>query len=115
MYRWKITSFMIFSSMFWTISMSSASLTWFIVSSIWQSGTPKEEPKGDSDDELKGDTETEDGSTSSEVVKVKDEEVDSKLLQSYPETHDSGVGSGMESAEDRGIQKRRMHSLEEDQ
>lgn len=113
MYRWKIASFVIFSSMFWTISMSSASLTWFIVSSIWQSGTPKEEIKGDSHDDLKEDTETEEGSSLSEGVKVKDEEVDSKLLQSYPETHDSGVGSGMESAEARGIQKRRMHSLQD--
>ncbi len=95
--------------------MGSASLTWFIVSSIWQSGTPKEELKGDSEDELKEDTETEETSSLSDIVKVKDEEVDSKLLQSYPETGDAAVGSGLESAEARGILKRRMHSLKADQ
>lgn len=105
--------------------MGSASLTWFVVTSIFQSGTTttvtststntstKEESKGDFEDDSKEDTETEGSNSSGGVIKVKDEETESNLLQSYPvETGDAGIGSGLENAEARGIQKRRKHSQE---
>lgn len=99
--------------------MGTASLTWFIVSSVLQSDTPKEEeePKKNTQKRVKEDPEPEDSSSSSDAdnVKVKDEEVESRLLQSYPaEAGDAGVGSGLESAEARGIQKRRIHSPEDE-
>lgn len=43
MYRWKITSFIVFSSLFWTVSMSSCVLTWLVLTSVLLPATPKEE------------------------------------------------------------------------
>lgn len=45
MYRWKLTSFVVFSSLFWTVSMASASLTWFLLTWVLKSETPKNEIK----------------------------------------------------------------------
>jgi hypothetical protein len=106
MYRWKLTSFVIFSSLFWTISMGSAGLTWFILSSVLQP-VPTQEVKEESAESVKD--EPEDDEPLSEPVKVKQEEPES-LLQSYPPAGDAGQGSGLESAEARGVQKRRSHS-----
>lgn len=102
--------------------MASASLTWFILNSILQSSTPKEEAKEEDkkqvkdepEHEIKEEIEPDEGSFSTGAVKVKEEEESSRLLQSYPaEAGDSGMGSGLESAEAQGIQKRRIHSPEE--
>ena len=107
--------------------MASASLTWFILNSILQTSTPKEEAKEEAkeedkkevqdepEDEIKEEIEPDEGSFSTGAVKVKEEEEESsRLLQSYPaEAGDSGMGSGLESAEAQGIQKRRIHSPEE--
>lgn len=118
MYRWKITSFVVFSSLFWTVSMASASLTWFLLTWIMQSETPKGEIKEEEEQEEEEFSETikaepEDSKSSDEPIKVKKEESDTSLLQSYPaEGEHAGIGSGRESAEARGVQKRRSHSTE---
>ena len=119
MYRWKITSFVIFSSLFWTVSMASASLTWFLLMWIMQFETPKGEIKEEVEEvgeEEFSETikpEPEDSKSSDEPIKVKKEESETSLLQSYPaEGEHTGIGSGRESAEARGVQKRRSHPTE---
>ena len=116
MYRWKITSFMIFSSLFWTISMSSVGVTWLLMNWVLHpAATPKEEVKEESPDMVKNEPETEDSGSSGEPVKIKKEEPgeaeSSSLLQSYPEG-EPAIGSGLESAEERGLQRRRSHLTE---
>lgn len=95
--------------------MGSAGLTWFLLNWILhpekivkdEPEDVKEEPSGLVKDE------PEDDESTSESGKVKEEEPESTILQSYPPTaEDSGLGSGMESAEARGVQKRRSHVLE---
>lgn len=112
MYRWKLTSFVVFSSMFWTVSMASASLTWFILAWIMRPETPKGEIKEEEYPEAIKE-EPEDSSSSSESVKVKKEEPETSLLQSYPAEGDYAAGLG-ESTEARGVQKRKSHLTEGD-
>jgi hypothetical protein len=115
MYRWKLTSFVVFSSLFWTVSVASATLTWFILNSIMQSPTPQAEIKeeGKIPEAIK--EEPEDTSSSSDSIKIKKEEPETSLTQSYPAEGDyPGLGSGRESAEARGVQKRKGHSTEGD-
>lgn len=95
--------------------MGSAGLTWFILSSILQpETTPHDKIKEESPGLVKD--EPEDNGSSSASLKIKKEEPESSaLLQSYPPAgDDSGLGSGMESAEAPGVQKRRSHSTEDD-
>ncbi|KAJ5390681.1 uncharacterized protein N7496_001749 [Penicillium cataractarum] len=106
-------------SIFWTVSMASASLTWFLLTWIMQSDKPKGEIKEEGEEEEEFSAaikeELEDSGSSSEPVKVKKEESETSLLQSYPaEGESAGLGSGRESAEARGVQKRRSHSTEGD-
>ena len=66
----------------------------------------KEEPQ----DSIK--EESEDGNTSDESFEVKKEEPyeqERRLLSSYPAEGEDGTGSGLESAEARGVQRRRSH------
>lgn len=97
--------------------MSSAGLTWLVLSWVLQPApTPKEEEEGEVKEESpeRVKAEPEDDGSSSEPVNVKEEERES-LLQSYPPAgDDGGQGSGLESAEARGVQKRRSHLTEDD-
>lgn len=114
MYRWKLTSFVVFSSLFWTVSMASASLTWFLLTWVLKSETPKNEIKEEEElpEAIKEEL-GEDSSSSEPIKKVKKEEPETSLLQSYPvEGEYAGIGSGREGAEARGVQKRRSHSTE---
>ncbi|KAJ5132734.1 hypothetical protein N7448_006892 [Penicillium atrosanguineum] len=112
MYRWKLTSFVVFSSLFWTISMGSAGLTWFVLSLVLQPAPIEEQIKEEETERVKD--EPEDDDSSSEHVKVKEEEPE-RMLQSYPRAGDEAAqGSGLESAEARGMQKRRSRLLEDD-
>lgn len=89
--------------------MGSAGLTWFVLSWVLQpEPTPKkEEVKEESPERVKDEPEDED--SSSEPVKVKREEPES-LLRMYPSAgDDAGQGSGLESSEARGVQRRRSH------
>lgn len=115
MYRWKLTSFVVFSSLFWTVSVASASLTWFILTSIMQSGIPQAEIKEEENVPESIKEEPEDSSSSSDSVKIKKEEPETSLLKSYAaEGEYPGLGSGRESAEARGVQKRKSHATEGD-
>lgn len=114
MYRWKVTAFFVFSSLFWTVSMGSAGLTWFLLN--WALNSQKtvkreqEEVKKEPSDLVKDEPE-DNGSSSGSVKK---EEPESSSLQSCPpERDDSGLGSGIESAEARGVQRRRSHLAEQ--
>lgn len=118
MYRWKLTSFVIFSSMFWTVSMASASLTWFLLNLVLRpEPVSMEEIKDEEHDIVKEESETEDIGSSSGPVKVKEEpeeQASSSLLQSYLADDEGGIGSGLEDPEGRGLQKRRSHLSEYD-
>ncbi|KAJ5167887.1 uncharacterized protein N7482_003481 [Penicillium canariense] len=94
MYRWKLTSFVVFSSLFWTVSMASASLTWLLLSLILQPGTLKEEIKEEEETPEAIKDDPEDSSSSSEPVKIKKEGVETSLLQSYPPEGDNAATCG---------------------
>lgn len=96
--------------------MGSAGLTWFVLSVVLQPAPTKEEIKEEiNEEELERvKDEPEDNDSSSEHVKVKEEEPEG-MLQSYPRAGDDAAqGSGLESTEVRGVQKRRSRLLEED-
>lgn len=115
MYRWRITSFVVFSSLFWSVSMLSAGLTWLAMT--WVLGTmPENEIKEEPEGSIKEDPEDTDTSDeSSEVKKEEPEEQERRLLSSYPaEVDEAGTGSGLESAEARGLQRRRSHLTQTD-
>lgn len=115
MYRWRITSFIVFSSLFWSVSMLSAGVTWLAMT--WILGTiPKDEIKGEPEDSIKEDPEDQDTSDeSSEVKKEEPEEQERRLLSSYlAEGDEASTGSGIESAEARGVQRRRSHLTQTD-
>jgi hypothetical protein len=110
MYRWKVTSFVVFTSLFWFVSVGSATLTWLALTSVLQpAATPKaeikEEPQGLVKDE------SDDDSSSGGPFRIKkEEEPESSLVHNYPtESDEAGMGSGLESAEARGLQRRRSH------
>ncbi|KAJ5045978.1 hypothetical protein NUH16_002803 [Penicillium rubens] len=97
------------SSLFWSVSVLSAGLTWLAMT--WVLGAmPKNEIKEEPEDSIK--EESGDGDTSDESSEVKKEEPEEheRLLSSYPAEDDEvGTGSGLESAEARGVQRRRSH------
>ncbi|KAJ5095512.1 hypothetical protein NUU61_004868 [Penicillium alfredii] len=108
MYRWKLTSFVVFSSVFWSLSLASAGATWLLLTWALRPQETPESIKAEPRDLIK--EEPEEDSSSDESVVVKKEEPDSTLVKSYPvEGDESGIGSGLESAEARGVQKRRSH------
>jgi hypothetical protein len=84
--------------------MASASLTWLALTWVWET-TPKNEIKEEPRDLVKN--ESEDDISSDESVKKEDSET--RLLHSYP-AEGEAMGSGLESAEARGVQKRRSHA-----
>lgn len=91
--------------------MLSASLTWLALT--WILGTISEnEIKGEPEELIK--EESEELETSEESSGIKKEEPESRLLSDYPaEGEGAGQGSGLESAEARGLQKRRSHTTPE--
>ena len=83
----------------------------------WVLGTePKNEIKEEPEDSIKEDPEEQDTSDeSSEVKKEEPEEQERTLLSSYPaEGNEGSAGSGLESAEARGVQRRRSHLTQTD-
>ncbi|KAJ5728349.1 hypothetical protein N7493_004679 [Penicillium malachiteum] len=120
MYRWKLTSFIVFSSLFWTVSMSTASLIWFVLSSLKPEATSTDEIKDEEQDIIKDEPGARESALFSESYQIKKEEPEehassSSLLQSYKaESDEGGMGSGLESSEAQGIQKRRSHLTEYD-
>ncbi|KAJ5760781.1 hypothetical protein N7520_007937 [Penicillium odoratum] len=118
MYRWKLTSFVIFSSMFWTVSVSSATVTWLLLNWVLRpEPVSMDEIKDEARDLVKDEPETEDTGSSSGAVKVKEEPEEqgsSSLFKSYLADDEGGIGSGLEDPEVRGLQKRRSHLSEYD-
>ncbi|KAJ5158452.1 Survival protein SurE-like phosphatase/nucleotidase [Penicillium coprophilum] len=106
MWRWKITSFVVFSTLFWSVSMLSAGLTWLAMTWVWET-MPKNEIKGEPEESVK---EESDGDTSDESAEVKQEQEQARLLSSFPGEGEASTGSGLESAEARGVQRRRKLS-----
>ncbi|KAJ5888090.1 hypothetical protein N7495_008131 [Penicillium taxi] len=111
MYRWKLTSFAVFSSMFWTISMISASFTWFVLKGLRPENEPNQisdikKVKEESRDFVKEESEAEDGLSYADTVKIKKEEPESdsssSLLSNYP-GDDEGLGSALQSAEELSV------------
>ena len=97
--------------------MASMSLTWFLLNWTRQPETrPKNEIKVQ--EVVKGEPEVEDTRLSDDPVKFKKEESagpeSSMKLQNYPEHDDGAFGSGLESAEAIGVQRRRSHWTEND-
>lgn len=110
MYRWKLTSFAIFSSVFWMLSMASASLTWLLLNTVLQSEpTPAKTIKDEDHNNIKDAPED---SPTSPGPDIKEEREESALLQSFL-SDDPGVGSGLESAQARGVQRRRSNLKDE--
>ncbi|KAE8138061.1 putative adipose-regulatory protein-domain-containing protein [Aspergillus pseudotamarii] len=129
MYNWKITSFFIFSSLFWSICMTSASISWVIIASISSTGTREPEVKEEAGDEtpIKQEPSEETSSlmeapsASSTIpggkrrIKREDEyEADDDESEGSPRdrgtlsSKEVGAGTtGLESAEARGVQRRR--------
>ncbi|KAF7592501.1 hypothetical protein BBP40_012791 [Aspergillus hancockii] len=133
MYKWKITSFLIFSSLFWSICMTSASVAWVVLASLSSasSGGRELDVKKESDDEttIKEEPSEENSSpleapSSSEKGRLKrEDEYEADDDESGGSPGDRGVGlseevgsgTGLESAEARGAQRRRSRVFKDEQ
>ncbi|PYI34069.1 adipose-regulatory protein [Aspergillus indologenus CBS 114.80] len=132
MYNWKLTSFVIFGFMFWSVSMVTAGMVWALLAIVFHH--PKEEGKDvvvktESDSEAVVKSEDTDEPPSlfdipSEISHIrgtpikKEEDLDDGGSDSIEDTDEdrgaessdvSGTGTGLESAHARGIQRRRSH------
>lgn len=146
MYKWKITSFLVFSGMFWGVSMTSSAIAWLILSSYFASDATETEEsiKKEEHEDRPIKTEEEEEMTESdfdsphappgvskqEAEQIKQEEdaegpsgVDLQATEAENENDeddegqqirestgvgtDSGIGTSLESASARGIQRRR--------
>ncbi|KAJ6166694.1 hypothetical protein N7470_002141 [Penicillium chermesinum] len=116
MYRWKVTSFIVFSSFFWSVSMASASVTWAVLTWVVHTQPGADRVKDEDQELLKNEPEEADHESGKdvEVKKEPEQEESSSLLQRFPTNDDDGLGSGLESAEARGLQRRRSHRREGD-
>lgn len=83
MYRWKLTSFLVFTGMFWGVSMTSSAIAWLILSSLFGSRTktPEESVKKEGRDdrpikaeEEESDSDSHEASFKREVEQIKQEE-----------------------------------------
>lgn len=127
MYNWPLSSFLVFSFVFWSVSMLSASVVWFVVASLASNGG-KTKVKGEqtsgpsikeSDEE--GDASSQDSRNDSPDSPLKGrikEERGSEELGDIPASEvavsqaESGTGTGLESPAARGVQRRRSHAFE---
>ncbi|KXG48969.1 Survival protein SurE-like phosphatase/nucleotidase [Penicillium griseofulvum] len=111
MWRWKITSFVVFSTLFWSVSTLSAGLTWLVMTWVLET-VPKDEVKKIEEDPIK--EESEDGDTSDESTEVKKEEPEDqeqeRLLSTYPAEGDAG-GSGPSAKRGRTFFPSILHIL----
>lgn len=154
MYKWRLSSFLFFTSMFWTVSMVSTSLAWILFASIFakepssrkkpikaeeESGyvSVKQEASEETDDPFAAKPQRPRGRDSAQSLVKSEDTADepelskgSSLFSSESGDDDSalvqeggipaarmpaGTGTGLESAEARGVQRRRSHMAEEAQ
>ena len=119
MYSFKLTSFIIFSAMFWTVSVVSATLTWSLLNSALRPRVKsKEEPDDEVHGPLKEESEVEDNDFFGGPVKVKKEQSTepggSMWLQRSHEDDVGGIGSWLESEKALHVQKRKGHSIKDE-
>ncbi|KAG2412323.1 hypothetical protein HFD88_009880 [Aspergillus terreus] len=137
MYNWKITSFVIFSFLFWNTFMASAGISWLIFASIykgtWVHPDPEIKPEERDDVVIKKEESAEPTSLlqtppvpSNDPAETKnkkeeeyqaDDESDSDTtgVPAASPSGDSSRGTGLESAEARGLQRRRSRRAEEEE
>jgi hypothetical protein len=137
MYNWKITSFVIFSFLFWNTFMASAGISWLIFASIykgaWVHADPEIKPEERDDVVIKKEesaeptsllqTPPEPSNDPAETKNKKEEEYqaddesdsDTTGVPAASPSGDSSMGTGLESAEARGLQRRRSRRAEEEE
>lgn len=130
MYNFRLTSFLVFGFLFWVVSMLSTSIVWILLAFL--ASQKKNKPGAEVKDEQQSEASVKDESdddtleTTSEdsrpgpsddpSQKIKEEEDpeegSSAALVGEAARGESGTGTGLESVEARGIQKRRSRILE---
>lgn len=139
MYNWKISSFLVFSAMFWGVSMTSTGVAWLLFASFFSSDAKdreKEVKKEERDDNapiIKEETDDETVDPLASIPGAKKEEgleEQTKLSSHASEADDESddvqegqsasahdehraTGTGFESPGARRIQRRRSHFKEE--
>ncbi|KAL4896919.1 putative adipose-regulatory protein-domain-containing protein [Aspergillus ambiguus] len=135
MYNWKITSFVVFSFILWNTCVTSIAISWLLFASVYNRdrAKPKQEVKTEDHDEplIKKEESPEPGSpfdsapvssnTQADSKRKKeeyqaDDESDDDLAQipAAGPSGDSGTGTGLESAEAPGLQRRKSRQFEEE-
>lgn len=131
MYTWRVSSFLIFSFAFWCVSMLSMGVAWLglalagnngngngNVKSESRTGTPAKESDGDESDVSSQDDQP--GPSNDPFQRgIKKEESEGGLsdlpVSEVGGSHvGSGAGTGLESPEARGIQRRRSQGVEDE-
>lgn len=131
MYNWRLSAFLVFSFMFWGVSMFSTSAVWLLLVSLGSNGGNrvkgerpdrtriKEKSDDDPDDPFSEDSDTGPSNDPSQRRIKREEGEESHLESPFGEVAgsqtDSGTGTGLESAKARGVQRRRIHLFEGEQ
>ncbi|EHA22006.1 hypothetical protein ASPNIDRAFT_56432 [Aspergillus niger ATCC 1015] len=105
MYNWRLTSFVVFGFLFWSVSMASTGLAWVVFASLLSSRAEKEE-----DEEDNGGIADEDETDEDNYLY----EEDAEDGRGEGPSEASGTGTARESAHARGVQRRRSHIIQED-
>ncbi|PYI05924.1 adipose-regulatory protein [Aspergillus sclerotiicarbonarius CBS 121057] len=152
MYNWRLTSFVIFGFLFWSVSMASAGIAWVILAALLsggggekpravikaedRSGTPikteDDEPvfpaqvpePSDKAPRIKREDESEDEEDIKEEDADEEEAVKEEEVEAEEDLQDDrgegpsgavGAGTGVESAQAQGVQRRRSHLFGDNQ
>lgn len=135
-YNWRLTSFVLFGFIFWFVSMLSTTIVWISLAYLFsgkgkgqgETTIKQETPddasiKDEDEDEDSGDlsrfppahTKTE---HDSEEGDPRSEQASTSETEDAGDTRDTshgGMGTGVESAGDRGVQRRRSRMFEGDE
>lgn len=80
MYNWRLTSFVVFGFLFWSISMASAGLAWLVLASLLSSRNDTSGPVVDSSrDDTSGPVVKEEDRSATPLIKKEEEEIDEPL------------------------------------
>ncbi|KAL4945064.1 hypothetical protein BDV06DRAFT_185926 [Aspergillus oleicola] len=139
MYQWRIPSFFVFTFMFWSVSMFSFSLSWITLACLFNTGAKKEEDdqkaiKEEAESEYEptikqepfekpglpeaeDDPEPLDGESEADTEDEMDQDAAWRNRIMTPESMppETGAGTGTESAEASGMQRRRGRSVKEEE
>lgn len=116
MYNWRILSFFTFTSMFWSVSMISASVTWLLFSTFLKSRDRDDDTKIKTEDD-EDNADTVKNPAKSEEKSIKDEETEEPtdippFSTDYTDYQDdSGLGTGLDR---QTAQRRRKHLQDQD-